>query len=39
MEIVVYVDFVCLEMCVGKIVEVKRYENVDKLYIVQVDVG
>lgn len=34
MEIVVYVDFVRLEMRVGKIVEVKRYENVDKLYIV-----
>ncbi|STH70067.1 putative tRNA-binding protein [Escherichia coli] len=26
-------------MRVGKIVEVKRHENADKLYIVQVDVG
>lgn len=39
MEIVAYADFACLEMRVGKIVEVKCYENADKLYIVQVDVG
>lgn len=34
-----YADFARLEMRVGKIVEVKRHENADKLYIVQVDVG
>lgn len=39
METVAYVDFARLEMRVGKIVEVKRHENADKLYIVQVDVG
>ena len=39
MEIVAYADFARLEMRVGKIVEVKRHENADKLYIVQVDVG
>ena len=39
METVAYADFARLEMRVGKIVEVKRHENADKLYIVQVDVG
>ena len=38
METVAYADFARLEMRVGKIVEVKRHENADKLYIVQVDV-
>lgn len=37
METVAYADFARLEMRVGKIVEVKRHENADKLYIVQVD--
>ncbi|STL05108.1 putative tRNA-binding protein [Escherichia coli] len=36
METVAYADFARLEMRVGKIVEVKRHENADKLYIVQV---
>ena len=35
METVAYADFARLEMRVGKIVEVKRHENADKLYIVQ----
>ena len=39
METVAYADFARLEMRVGKIVAVKRHENADKLYIVQVDVG
>ncbi|MCZ9056992.1 tRNA-binding protein [Escherichia albertii] len=39
METVSYADFARLEMRVGKIVEVKRHENADKLYIVQVEVG
>ena len=39
METVAYADFARLEMRVGKIVEVKRHENADKLYIVQVDVA
>ncbi len=39
METVAYADFARLEMRVGKIVEVKRHENADKLYIVQVDGG
>ncbi|XPE42826.1 tRNA-binding protein [Shigella flexneri] len=39
METVAYADFARLEMRVGKIVEVKRDENADKLYIVRVDVG
>ncbi len=34
METVAYADFARLEMRVGKIVEVKRHENADKLYIV-----
>ena len=32
METVAYADFARLEMRVGKIVEVKRHENADKLY-------
>jgi len=39
MDIVTYGDFAKLEMRTGKIVCVKRHENADKLYIVQVDVG
>ena len=39
METVAYADFARLEMRVGKSVEVKRHQNADKLYIVQVDVG
>ena len=32
-------DFAKLEMRVGKIVEVKRHDNADKLYIARIDVG
>lgn len=39
MDTVTYGDFAKLEMRTGKIVEVKRHDNADKLYIVQVDVG
>lgn len=39
METVAFADFARLELCVGKIVQVKRHDNADKLYIVQVDVG
>ncbi|MRS14412.1 tRNA-binding protein [Enterobacteriaceae bacterium RIT691] len=39
MESVAYADFARLEIRTGKIVEVKRHENADKLYIVQIDVG
>ncbi|WP_052283918.1 tRNA-binding protein [Kluyvera genomosp. 1] len=39
MDTVTYSDFAKLEMRTGKIVEVQRHENADKLYIVQVDVG
>ena len=39
MDTVSYGDFAKLEMRVGKIIEVVRHENADKLYIVQVDFG
>ncbi|MEZ8058645.1 tRNA-binding protein [Vibrio splendidus] len=39
MDTVSYGDFAKLEMRVGKIIEVVRHENANKLYIVQVDVG
>lgn len=39
METVTFADFSRLEMRVGNIIDVKRHENADKLYIVQVDVG
>lgn len=39
MDTVAYGDFAKLEMRTGKIICVKRHENADKLYIVQVDVG
>ena len=39
METIAYTDFAKLEMRVGKIIDVKRHENADKLYIVQIDVG
>ncbi|WP_375320403.1 tRNA-binding protein [Aliivibrio logei] len=39
METIAYGDFAKLDICVGKITEVKRHDNADKLYIVQVDVG
>ncbi|MGK0702824.1 tRNA-binding protein [Yokenella regensburgei] len=39
MESVAYGDFAKLELRVGKIVEVKRHDNADKLYIAQIDVG
>ncbi|MCG9683360.1 tRNA-binding protein [Vibrio sp. Isolate23] len=34
-----YIDFSKLEMRTGKIIEVSRHHNADKLYIVQIDVG
>lgn len=39
METVAFADFARLELRVGKIVQVKRHDNADKLYIVQVNVG
>lgn len=39
METVAYDDFARLEMRTGKILEVERHPNADKLYIVQIDVG
>ena len=39
MDTVSYGDYAKLEMRVGKIIEVVRHENADKLYIVQVDIG
>lgn len=39
MESVAFTDFTRMEIRVGKITEVKRHENADKLYIVQVNVG
>ena len=39
MEKVAYSDFAKLEIRVGNIIDVKRHENADKLYIVQIDVG
>ena len=39
MDIVAFADFARMEIRVGKIAQVKRHDNADKLYIVQVDVG
>ena len=39
MDTVAYDDFARLEMRTGKIVEVKRHENADKLYIAKIDIG
>lgn len=39
MDIISYGDFAKLDIRVGRITEVKRHENADKLYIVQVCVG
>lgn len=39
METVSYGDFAKLDIRVGKIIEVARHSNADKLYIVQIDVG
>lgn len=39
METVAYDDFAKLEIRVGKIVDVKRHANADKLYIAQIEVG
>ncbi|HIF9191120.1 TPA: tRNA-binding protein [Photobacterium damselae] len=39
METIAYSDFAKLDIRVGKIIEVKRHDNADKLYIVQIDVG
>ena len=37
METVAYDDFAKLEIRVGKIVDVKRHANADKLYIAQIE--
>jgi len=39
METVAYGDFARLEIRTGTIVEVKRHDNADKLYIVHIDIG
>ena len=39
MDTVAFADFARMEIRVGKIAQVKRHDNADKLYIVQVDVG
>lgn len=39
MDTVAFADFARMEIRVGKVAQVKRHENADKLYIVQVDVG
>nr|VVV06437.1 tRNA-binding protein YgjH [Aliivibrio wodanis] len=39
METIAYGDFAKLDIRVGKITGVKRHENADKLYVVQIDVG
>ena len=39
METIAYGDFAKLDIRVGKITDVKRHENADKLYIVQINVG
>lgn len=39
MDKVAYSDFAKLEIRTGKVIEVVRHENADKLYIVQIDVG
>ena len=39
MNTISYADFTKLDMRVGKIIDVVRHENADKLYIVQVNVG
>lgn len=39
METISYGDFAKLEIRVGKITDVQRHDNADKLYIVKIDVG
>lgn len=39
METIAYSDFAKLEIRTGKIIEVARHQNADKLYIVQIDIG
>lgn len=39
METIAYSDFAKLEIRTGKIIEVARHHNADKLYIVQIDIG
>jgi tRNA-binding protein len=39
MDTIIYPDFAKLDIRVGKIIEVARHQNADKLYIVQIDVG
>ena len=39
METIAYSDFAKLEIRTGKIIEVARHQNADKLYLVQIDIG
>ncbi|MCP4954414.1 MULTISPECIES: tRNA-binding protein [Photobacterium] len=39
MDTISYADFAKLDIRVGKIIDVVRHENADKLYIVQIEVG
>lgn len=39
METIAYSDFAKLEIRTGKITEVVRHQNADKLYIAQIEVG
>lgn len=39
MDTISYDDFAKLEIRVGKIIEVQKHINADKLYIVQIDIG
>ena len=39
MDTIAFTDFARMEIRVGTITQVKRHDNADKLYIVQVDVG
>ena len=39
MDTISYADFAKLDIRVGKIVDVVRHDNADKLYIVQIEVG
>ena len=39
MDTIAYDDFAKLEIRTGKIIDVKRHANADKLYIAQIEVG
>lgn len=38
-EVVTFQDFQKLDICVGRVMEVERVENAEKLYKVQIDIG